>query len=213
MKRISVMLIATLMSFTVNAAQINFICYFFSDTGQKQSILEGLGLQPDMMFSTIYFAFPEYQENIVASLKAGTFNASTEGVFVGIPYKEVLWAETDNPNNFELGHYVGQADWLNGYEDLMGEEWESYNIFTILYNDDGYHIYNDFASDPLEGCVGEGWILGWQGWWGGNWHLAQTVPEPSTVLLALSGIALFLRRHRKPRHDTPNPPPMPDADG
>ena len=133
MKRIQAIMIATLMSFTLNAGQINFIFYFDSDTGHKQSILAGLGLQPDMMFSTIYLAFPVYQESIVASLKNGSFSASTEGVFTGIPYRETLFAERqDFFGDPELGHYIGSADWLNGYESLMGEEFGVYDIFVIL---------------------------------------------------------------------------------
>ena len=195
MKKALSILITAIMSFTVNAGQIGFKCYFWSDTDDKNQILESLGLQPDTMFSTIYFAFPVYQESIVASLKDGTFNASTEGVFMGIPYKEVLFAEVNNPN-LELGHYIGSTDWLNGYENLMGTEWGSYDIFTILFNDDGYHIYNDISDDPLEGGGGGGWGVGWQTW-SGNWSLAQTIPEPSTSLLALSGLALLFKRRRK----------------
>ena len=194
MKKASAILIAAIMSFTVNAGQIGFICYFWSDTGHKESILEGFGLPSDTMFSTIYFAFPAYQESIVASLKNGSFNASTESVFMGFSYKEVLLYD---PPDFESGHYVGHADWLNGYEDLMGEGDVVCDIFTILYNDDGYHIYNDLSTDPLFGRADESWGVSWQGW-GGNWHLAQTVPEPSTALLTISGIALLLRRRRRP---------------
>jgi len=188
MKTLIILLVATF-TFTAQAGSIAWVL--------DESLIEGWDI-PNIYFSQLHLfvVLDDNRQGIFDALENGTFNTSMSGVLDYREFQGSVPFETyytpDNPDIVTGGEYSVSAlvmlqltPFGKNVSDFGREFFWFYHLPTTVYADGTSPV-----SLPYFPPVGYPYVL--------TGFYYRPIPEPATGLLALGGIALLLRRKRKP---------------